>query len=201
MKKKKDNPEPEHINIESLSDSCGEMEKKRRLQALKLARERAEYERAHKDKISYAQIGAKTWIQEIGNKTKSPLFIPGKKRVSQTAVRVKKVQQPKQKPAKSDIFTRLCKSALGIEVVREYLFHDERKWRFDYAIPDGKIAVEVEGGVWTGGRHTRSKGFLGDIEKYNAAALLGWRVFRVVPDSLNTGATIELIRRAMKQGQ
>ena len=40
------------------------------------------------------------------------------------------------------------------------------------------IAVEIEGGVWIGGRHTRGKGFLRDIEKYNEAAAMGWRVFR-----------------------
>lgn len=52
------------------------------------------------------------------------------------------------------MFTAICKSDLKIEVVKEYLFHPTRKWRFDYAIPDHKIALEVEGGVWTGGRHT-----------------------------------------------
>lgn len=197
MKKNKDNLEPELISIKSLSDSCGEAEKKHHLLALKLAKERAEYEQAHKDKISYAQIGPKTWVQEIGGKAKIAPFPSEKKRANQPSIRTKKMQQPKQKPTKSDMFTRLCKSALDVEVVKEHLFHDERKWRFDYAVPDHKIALEVEGGVWTGGRHVRAKGFIGDIEKYNAAALLGWRVFRVVPDSLNTGATIELIRQAM----
>ena len=57
------------------------------------------------------------------------------------------------------MFTAICKSDLKIEVVKEYLFHPTRKWRFDYAIPDHKIALEVEGGVWTGGRHTRPQGF------------------------------------------
>ena len=75
------------------------------------------------------------------------------------------------------MFTAICKSDLKIEVVKEYLFHPTRKWRFDYAIPDHKIALEVEGGVWTGGRHTRPQGFLSDIEKYNAGTLLGWRIF------------------------
>ena len=61
---------------------------------------------------------------------------------------------------------------------REHSFHWHRRWRFDYACPAAMIAVEIEGGVWTGGRHTRGKGFLRDIEKYNEATAMGWRVFR-----------------------
>lgn len=95
------------------------------------------------------------------------------------------------------MFTAICKSDLKIEVVKEYLFHPTRKWRFDYAIPDHKIALEVEGGVWTGGRHTRPQGFLGDIEKYNAGTLLGWRIFRVTPDDLCRLKTLALIKQAI----
>lgn len=98
----------------------------------------------------------------------------------------------------TDLFTTLCKSDLRVECVKEYRFHPVRRWRFDYAIPSHKIALEVEGGVWTGGRHTSPKGFLGDIEKYNTATLLGWRVFRTTPDALLTSATLKLIRQAIQ---
>ena len=80
--------------------------------------------------------------------------------------------------------------------VAEYRFHPERKWRFDYAWPDAKVALEVEGGVWTGGRHTSPAGFLKDIEKYNAAARLGWRVLRCTPKTLLTVATAEAVKEA-----
>lgn len=66
-----------------------------------------------------------------------------------------------------------------IEVVEEFKFHSLRKWRFDFAIPPSKIAIEVEGGVWISGRHTRGSGFVNDCEKYNNATALGWRVFRI----------------------
>lgn len=82
--------------------------------------------------------------------------------------------------------------------VFEYRFHDERRWRFDMAWPKYKIALEVEGGVWTAGRHTRPSGFLKDMEKYNAACALGWRVLRTVPDDLLMQETIELVREAMR---
>lgn len=60
----------------------------------------------------------------------------------------------------------------------EHKFHPTRKWRFDFAWLDKMIAVEMEGGVWSRGRHVRPQGFIDDLEKYNAAAELGWRVLR-----------------------
>jgi very-short-patch-repair endonuclease len=80
--------------------------------------------------------------------------------------------------------------------IPEYKFHEERKWRFDYAWPDLRIALEVEGGVWSGGRHTSAAGFVKDMEKYNAAAALGWRVLRCTPENLIRLATVDLIKRA-----
>lgn len=65
-----------------------------------------------------------------------------------------------------------------INYIREHKFHPIRKWRFDFAIPEFFIAVECEGAVWSGGRHTRGSGYSKDCEKYNNATLLGWRVLR-----------------------
>lgn len=96
-----------------------------------------------------------------------------------------------------DVFTVLCQSDLHVECVKEFKFHPSRRWRFDYAIPEHKIAVEVEGGVWTNGRHTRPQGFLGDIEKYNTATLMGWRVFRTTPTELVRTATLKMIKQAI----
>lgn len=96
-----------------------------------------------------------------------------------------------------DVFTVICQTDLHVECVKEFRFHPKRMWRFDYAIPDYKVALEVEGGVWTGGRHTRPQGFLGDIEKYNTATLMGWKVLRVTPDNLYKTATLMLIKQAI----
>lgn len=117
--------------------------------------------------------------------------------LNQTPTRRKKTQPKKPQTQKSDFFTTLCRSDLKEECVKEFKFHPIRKWRFDYAIPAHKIAIEVEGGVWTGGRHTSPKGFLGDMEKYNTATLMGWRVFRTIPDELCTNATLQLLREAI----
>ena len=100
----------------------------------------------------------------------------------------------KSNDTKIDLFVVLVKNELGLDIIKEHLFHPVRKWRFDYAIIDLKIAVEVEGGVHTGGRHTRGVGFENDMEKYNSATSLGWRLIRVVPSKLMTENTLELIR-------
>lgn len=81
--------------------------------------------------------------------------------------------------------------------VTEFEFHPSRAWRFDFAWPEYKIALEVEGGVHTGGRHTNPQGFLGDMEKYNNAAVLGWRIIRVTPRSLVSFATAKMIKEAL----
>lgn len=115
-----------------------------------------------------------------------------------------KLQQSKKKSRQrsnsvkiTDVFTTICKTDLRVECVKEYKFHPVRKWRFDYAIPEHKIALEVEGGVWTGGRHTSSVGFIKDMEKYNTATLMGWRVFRTTPDELYRLKTLNLLKTAI----
>lgn len=88
--------------------------------------------------------------------------------------------------------------ALGLPTPeREFRFHDTRKWRFDFAWPDQKIAVECEGGAWSGGRHTRGAGFIADCEKYNAAALQGWRVFRFTKDMIDSRHATDVLTEAL----
>lgn len=66
----------------------------------------------------------------------------------------------------------------GPKLTPEHRFDATRRWRFDFAIPELLVGIEVEGGMWTQGRHTRALGFAADCEKYNAATLAGWRVYR-----------------------
>jgi very-short-patch-repair endonuclease len=99
--------------------------------------------------------------------------------------------------SKYDMFTAAVKAALHVECVKEFRFHPIRKWRYDYAILEHKIALEVEGGVWTEGRHTRPRGFLGDIEKYNSGTIMGWMILRTTPDRLLTKGTIDMLRLAI----
>jgi len=83
------------------------------------------------------------------------------------------------------------------EPVREYRFAPDRRWRFDFSWPERKLAVEVEGGVWSGGRHTRGSGYVKDLEKYNRAAVLGWCVLRFDTGAVRDGTAIAAIREAL----
>ena len=69
----------------------------------------------------------------------------------------------------------------------ELLFHPKRKWRFDYAWEEQKLALEVHGGIHSGGRHTRGRGFVEDRAKMNEATLLAWTVLEVTPEHIKSG--------------
>ena len=82
---------------------------------------------------------------------------------------------------------------LRIKFEQEFYFHPERKWRADFHLIDKKILVEIEGGIWSGGRHTRGKGYIGDMEKYNAATMIGFQVIRFSTDQVKSGHAIQQI--------
>jgi very-short-patch-repair endonuclease len=85
---------------------------------------------------------------------------------------------------------------LRVKVEREFAFHPVRQWRFDFALPARRVAIEVEGGVHMIGRHQRFEGFTEDCRKYNAAALAGWRVLRFTPAMVESGEAAEMIAQA-----
>lgn len=78
----------------------------------------------------------------------------------------------------------LCRAAGLPEPIPEYKFHPLRKWRADYCWPIQKIIVEIDGGLFVRGRHSRGAGMLADFEKLNAAALLGFVVLRYAPSQI-----------------
>lgn len=101
--------------------------------------------------------------------------------------------------ANVNVFYALCRKYQLPIAVPEFRFDKTRRWRMDYAWPEQRVALEVEGGVWIrgGGRHNRGRGFINDLEKYSEAAAQGWRIIRVTPDQLCTLETIELLKRAL----
>ena len=108
------------------------------------------------------------------------------------------MSQPKQKSEGEETLALHIRCEKLPEPVREYKFAPDRKWRFDFAWPDRILAVECEGGMWSNGRHTRGSGAIGDMEKYNRAAILGWRVLRYTTEQIRSGAAIKEIKEVLQ---
>lgn len=88
--------------------------------------------------------------------------------------------------------------ALNLNFEREYKFHPTRKWRFDFANLDKKLAIELHGAIYTRGRHSRGAGIEGDMEKINAAQELGWDVFCFSAGMVKTGKAVQQIEHMLK---
>ena len=81
---------------------------------------------------------------------------------------------------------------------KEYRFEPTRRWRVDYCWPEWKLAIEIEGGVWSRGRHLRGGGFLKDMEKYNTLTIKGYHLLRFTPQELQQGIPISWIQAFME---
>jgi hypothetical protein len=84
----------------------------------------------------------------------------------------------------------------GLQTEPEYKFHPTRKWRFDFLFPN-KVALEVQGGLFSGGRHSRGASLLKEHEKLNTAAAMGYRVLYTIPQNLCMQETLDTIREAI----
>lgn len=84
--------------------------------------------------------------------------------------------------------------------VRELPFAaPRRRFRFDFCWPAEKLAIEVDGGTWAGGRHVRGEGVESDCEKSCEAAALGWRLARVTGRMVRSGKALDAIERALRR--
>jgi very-short-patch-repair endonuclease len=75
---------------------------------------------------------------------------------------------------------------------REFEFCPGRKWRFDFAWPKIRLAVEIEGGV-----HRIKDRYQRDVEKYNTATLMEWRILRFTPQMVKSGRALEVTQNMM----
>lgn len=127
------------------------------------------------------------------------LYRPGEKAVRIETAQAAKVRQGQSKAAeRAHLFVAFCPAHKIPIPQREYAFWPGRRFRFDFAWPEHRVALESEGGAWTNGAHTRGKHFRQDCRKYSEAAVLGWCVIRVLSQDLNEPETFELIQRALE---
>ena len=98
------------------------------------------------------------------------------------------VTKVKEAQQVDELHQRVLAQLVGFpDPATELVFHPKRKWRFDYAWEEQKLALEVHGGIHSGGRHTRGRGFVEDRAKMNEATLLGWTVLEVTPEHIKSG--------------
>ena len=98
---------------------------------------------------------------------------------------------------RAERFVLLLRASRVAVPTQEFRFWPGRKFAFDFAWPDQMVALESEGGAWSGGAHTRGAHFASDCLKYTEAAIRGWCVVRVLSGQLATDATVDLVRRAL----
>lgn len=96
-----------------------------------------------------------------------------------------------------DAFAMQLRGAGISGYVREWRFHPERRWRLDFGWPAELLAVEIHGGIHSGGRHVRGKGFAEDALKLATAAAMGIRVLPVTADMVRSGDGLRLIQEAI----
>lgn len=88
---------------------------------------------------------------------------------------------------------RTSRVALVRQYERDYRFHPVRRWQLDFAWLTHWLALEIEGGIWTGGAHARPVGIQRDIDKSNALTLAGWRLIRASAADVIEGRAIALV--------
>lgn len=99
------------------------------------------------------------------------------------------------------LFAQQLQALRGLPPVEEHRFAPPRKWAFDFAWPDLLLAVEIEGGTYSRGRHVRPQGFQNDCEKYNEATRLGWRVLRFTAKDVKSGAAVDSVIETLAQAK
>lgn len=107
----------------------------------------------------------------------------------------------KEKSDKAAAKFRLACKDRGLPMpVREFRFAaPDRAWEADFAWPEERLILEVEGAAWSGGRHTRGSGYLEDMRKYNAMTLRGFRLVRCTPITLNAVETLDMVEKLIRE--
>jgi hypothetical protein len=103
----------------------------------------------------------------------------------------------KRKPSDAVLLFPQHMAELDVFVRREVRVCDDRRWKLDFAereVRRPRLAFEIEGGIWTSGRHARGKGMQDDMDKYNRAIIEGFILFRFSSQDVLCGKAKETVR-------
>ena len=84
---------------------------------------------------------------------------------------------------------------------REVTLIPGRRFRVDLYWPEARLVVEVDGGTFAAGRHSRGMGQATDAEKRNLLTLLGYRVLTVTTPHVRSGEAVRWIEQALEQSR
>ena len=118
------------------------------------------------------------------------------RRLGLTAKKAKTATDKSVETARRAMIGAYCRAHGLPEPEYEVLFHPTRKWRFDMLFQRW-LAVEIDGVTYAGGRHQRIGGFIADMEKQNAATVLGYRILRFLPRQIDSGMAFQTIKEAL----
>ena len=86
-----------------------------------------------------------------------------------------------------------------VKFERELMLIPGRRFRFDFVFAEHNLVAEIEGAIWTGGRHTSGAGFLKDCEKYNLLVEHGWQLLRFPTNLVRDGSALEQTLRVLRK--
>lgn len=116
-------------------------------------------------------------LKDLENAKSKGLKVDGLAEVQ--PIKIKKVEKISvEKNTIEFILMSFKQKELISDYVVEHQFDNKRRYRFDWAIIDLKLAIEYEGIFSDKSRHTSVNGFSNDCIKYNLAVSQGWRIFR-----------------------
>lgn len=115
------------------------------------------------------------------------------RQVTKTKPRTQSVKTARKKYESAEGILAMQLQALQVPFEREFRFHSTRRWRADFHIVGRQLLIEIEGGVWSEGRHTRGKGYMADMQKYNEATALGYQIIRFETSQVKSGYAVRWI--------
>jgi very-short-patch-repair endonuclease len=125
-----------------------------------------------------------------------------RKKSSQDSPKLDSSKKLEKKPSQSSVlenkFRLLWKTISNIDLAEEHRFHDTRKWRLDFAHIGSKVGIEIQGGIWNGGRHGRGYGIAQDNEKSNEAIFCGWVIIKLAGNQI-TLENLEKIKTLLNE--
>lgn len=105
--------------------------------------------------------------------------------------------KPPARELEDRLYTDLQLAGLCDGLERQYRFHPTRKFRADFAYPARRLLIEVQGGSWVGGGHTRGAGYERDCERMNLATLEGYQMMWFTSSMVRQGRAVPEIRAAL----